>query len=233
MSFSLWNSTSGLAGLPPARGAGRLAGSRAHPIPSVFAPRHDPRTGVPVATTADIKNGLVIEHKNDLFRIVEFQHVKPGKGGAFVRTKLKNLRTGRVIDETWNSGEKIVEVRLEPHAAQYLYASGDDFHFMNTETFDQLTISKGTIGDNAGYLKDGMVLQLLMRESTIITIEFPKMVELKVVETEGGAARGDTAKAFQKAAKLETGIEVMVPGFIKEGDTIKIDTETGKYNERV
>ena len=186
-----------------------------------------------MATTADIKNGLVIEHKNDLFRIVDFQHVKPGKGGAFVRTKLKSLKTGRVIDETWNSGEKIVDVRLEPHAAQFLYASGDDFHFMNTETFDQLTISKATIGDNAGYLKDGMVLQLLLRESEIITIEFPKMVELAVTETEGGATRGDTAKAFQKNAKLETGLEVMVPGFIKEGDVIKVDTESGKYVERV
>jgi elongation factor P len=186
-----------------------------------------------VATTADIKNGLVIEHKNDLFRIVDFQHVKPGKGGAFVRTKLKSLKTGRVIDETWNSGEKIVDVRLEPHSAQFLYASGDDFHFMNTETFDQLTIPKETIGDNRGYLKDGMVLQLLLRGAEIITIEFPKMVELAVVETEGGASRGDTAKAFQKNAKLETGLDVMVPGFIKEGDTIKVDTESGKYVERV
>jgi elongation factor P len=188
---------------------------------------------VNVATTADIKNGLVIEHKNDLYRIVEFQHVKPGKGGAFVRTKLKNLKSGRVIDETWNSGEKIVDVRLEPHSAQFLYRAGDDFHFMNTETYDQFTIDRAVIGDNQGYLKDGMVIELLMRESAIITIEFPKMVELKVAETEGGATRGDTAKAFQKSAKLETGIDVMVPGFIKEGDTIKVDTETGKYVERV
>jgi len=186
-----------------------------------------------VATTADIKNGLVIEHKNDLFRIVEFQHVKPGKGGAFVRTKLKSLKTGKVIDETWNSGEKIVDVRLEPHDAQYLYASGDDYHFMNTESFDQFTISKDRIGDNSGFLKDGMVLQLLMRGSEIITIDFPKMVELAVVETEGGATKGDTAKAFQKNARLETGLDVMVPGFIKEGDVLKIDTETGKYVERV
>ena len=186
-----------------------------------------------MATTADIKNGLVIEHKNDLYRIVEFQHVKPGKGGAFVRTKLKNLKTGRVIDETWNSGEKIVDVRLEPHSAQFLYASGDDLNFMNTETFDQFAIAKETLGEQAGYLKDGMVLQLLMRESEIITIEFPKQVELAVTETEGGATRGDTAKAFQKAAKLETGVEIMVPGFIKEGDVVKVDTETGKYVERV
>ena len=214
-------------------GGGYTAPVQGAPILSVFAPRRDPRTGVPVATTADIKNGLVIEHKNDLFRIVDFQHVKPGKGGAFVRTKLKSLKTGRVIDETWNSGEKIVDVKLEPHAVQYQYASGDDFHFMNTETFDQLTISKVTIADNAGWLKDGMVLQLLLRGTEIVTIEFPKMVELKVTETEGGATRGDTAKAFQKSAKLETGIEVMVPGFIKEGDVIKVDTETGKYVERV
>jgi elongation factor P len=184
-------------------------------------------------STNQFKNGTHIEVDGQVFRILEFQHVKPGKGGAFVRTKLKSLKTGRVIDETWNSGEKIVDVRLEPHSAQFLYASGDDFHFMNTETFDQLTISKSTIGDNAGYLKDGMVLQLLLRESEIITIEFPKMVELAVTETEGGANRGDTAKAFQKNAKLETGLEVMVPGFIKEGDVIKVDTESGKYVERV
>ena len=195
--------------------------------------QNPPKHGVRVATTADIKNGLVIEHKNDLFRIVEFQHVKPGKGGAFVRTKLKSLKTGKVIDETWNSGEKIVDVRLEPHDAQYLYASGDDFHFMNTETFDQFTIARDRIGDMAGYLKDGMVLQLLLRESEIITIEFPKMVQLAVTETEGGATKGDTAKAFQKNAKLETGLELMVPGFIKEGDVIKVDTESGKYVERV
>jgi len=219
--------------LPDARGTGMLPRSSGARILSGIAPPHDPRTGVPVATTADIKNGLVIEHKNDLFRIVEFQHVKPGKGGAFVRTKLKSLKTGKVIDETWNSGEKIVDVRLEPHDAQYLYASGDDYHFMNTESFDQFTISKDRIGDNSGFLKDGMVLQLLMRGSEIITIDFPKMVELAVVETEGGATKGDTAKAFQKNARLETGLDVMVPGFIKEGDVLKIDTETGKYVERV
>jgi len=186
-----------------------------------------------LATTADFKNGLIIEHKNDLYRIVEFQHVKPGKGGAFVRTKLKSLKSGRVIDETWNSGEKIVDVRLEPHAVQYLYGSGDEFHFMNTETFDQMTIAKDKIADHAGFLKDGMVINLLMRESEIITIEFPKMVELKIVQTEDGATKGDTAKAFQKSAKTETGLEVMVPGFIKEGDVVKVDTESGKYVERV
>ncbi len=186
-----------------------------------------------MATTADIRNGLVIEHKNDLYRIVEFQHVKPGKGGAFVRTKLKNLKTGRVIDETWNSGEKIVDVRLEPHAVQFLYGSGEEFHFMNTESFDQLTIPRATIADHAGFLKDGMVLNLLMRGGDIVTIDFPQMVELEVVETEQAATRGDTAKAFQKPAKLETGIEVMVPGFIKPGDVIKVDTDSGKYVERV
>ena len=133
---------------------------------------------MPAISTADLKNGMTLELDNGLFNVVEFQHVKPGKGGAFVRTKLKNLKTGRVIDETWNSGEKIVDVRLEPHSAQYLYASGEDLHFMNTESFDQFTISKETIGDSASYLKDGLVLQLLMRGSEIITIEFPKMVEL-------------------------------------------------------
>ena len=186
-----------------------------------------------MATTADIRNGLVIEHKNDLYTVVDFQHVKPGKGGAFVRTKLKNLKNGRVIDETWNSGEKIVDVRLEPHTMQFLYASGDDYHFMNTETYDQLQLPKAMLEEFAGYLKDGTMLDVLMREGEIVTIEFPQMVELEIVETEDGAARGDTARAFQKRSKVETGAEVMVPGFIKVGDRIKIDTTTGKYVERV
>ena len=186
-----------------------------------------------MATTADIRNGLVIEHKNDLYRVVEFQHVKPGKGGAFVRTKLKNLKTGRVIDETWNSGEKLVDVRLEPHTMQFLYASGDDYHFMNTETYDQIQMPRALLEEFAGYLKDGMMLNILMRDADIVTIDFPQMVELEIVETEDAAARGDTARAFQKRAKVETGAEVMVPGFIKLGDRVKIDTTTGKYVERV
>jgi elongation factor P len=198
--------------------------------------RHDPRPEEeqePLATTADIRNGLVIEHKNELWRIVEFQHVKPGKGGAFVRTKLKNLRTGRVVDETWNSGERIQDVRLEPHEVQFLYASGDEFHFMNTETYDQIALGRERLGDQAGFLKDGTKLTLLMNGEQIVTVEFPQMVELAVVETEETAARGDTARAFQKPARMETGIEVMVPGFIKGGDVIKVDTTTGKYVERV
>ena len=185
-----------------------------------------------MATTADFRNGLILEHKNELYRIVEFQHVKPGKGGAFVRTKLKSLKTGRVIDETWNAGEKIVDVRLEPHAVQYLYSSGDDHHFMNTESYDQFVMTKSSLEDYAGFLKDGMILNILMRGSEIVTIDFPGSVELKVVSTEQ-AVRGDTAKAVSKPARMETGLEVMVPGFIKEGDVIKIDTESGKYLERV
>ena len=186
-----------------------------------------------MATTADIRNGLVIEHKNDLYRVIEFQHVKPGKGGAFVRTRLKNLKTGRVIDETWNSGEKIQDVRLEPHTMQFLYASGDDYHFMNTATYDQLQMPKAMLEDYAAWLKDGMTVDVLMRDVEIVTIDFPQMVELEIVETEDGAARGDTARAFQKRARVETGAEVMVPGFIKLGDRVKIDTTTGKYVERV
>ena len=186
-----------------------------------------------MATTADIRNGLILEHKNELFRVVDFQHVKPGKGGAFVRTKLKSLKTGRVIDETWNSGERISEVRLERQAMQFLYAAADELHFMNTETFDQIMIPKERIGDAVVFLKDGTTLELVMRDHEIVTIEFPQMVELEVIETEAGAARGDTARAFQKPAKLETGAEIMVPGFIKIGDRVKVETETGRYVERV
>jgi elongation factor P len=185
-----------------------------------------------VATTADFRNGLIIEHKNDLYRIVEFQHVKPGKGGAFVRTKLKSLRTGRVIDETWNSGERVTDVRLEPHAMQYLYSAGDEHHFMNTETYDQFVMPQGVLDDYKGFLKDGTVLNVLMRGSEVVTVDFPASVELKVVATEQ-AVRGDTAKAVNKPARLETGAEIMVPGFIKEGDLVRVDTSSGKYLERV
>ena len=179
-----------------------------------------------MANTADIKNGLVIEHKNDLYRVVEFQHVKPGKGGAFVRTKLKNLRTGRVIDETWNSGEKIQDVKLEPHSMQFLYASGDDYHFMNTESYEQMHLTKDFIGDGTDYLVPEMKVQVEFHEGKPISVELPATVDLKVIETEPGLRTGSVSNVG-KPAKLESGLTVSVPQFVNEGDVIRVNTSEG------
>jgi elongation factor P len=186
-----------------------------------------------VATTADIRNGLVIEHKGDLYRVVEFQHVKPGKGGAFVRTKLKNLKTGRVIDETWNAGERVEVVRVSRKSIQYLYAAGDELHFMDNETYDQFTLPRELISDYIPYLVENMSMESLVREDdeTIVDLAFPPTVVLEVVEAYD-AARGDSAGPVSKPAKVETGYELLVPPFIKQGEKIRIDTATGKYMER-
>lgn len=186
-----------------------------------------------MGNTADFRNGLVIEHKNDLYRVVEFQHVKPGKGGAFVRTKLKNLKTGRVIDETWNAGESVDVVRVARKSIQYLYAAGDDFHFMDNETYDQFTIPREVISDYIPYMVENMSMESLVREDdeTLVDIAFPATVVLEVVEAYD-AARGDSAGPVSKPAKVETGYELLVPPFIKQGEKIRIDTVTGKYMER-
>ena len=186
-----------------------------------------------MATTADIRNGLVIEHKGDLFRVVEFQHVKPGKGWAFVRTKLKNLKSGRVIDETWNAGESVDVVRVSRKSIQYLYAAGDEMHFMDNENYDQFTMPRELISDYIPYLVENMSMEALVREDdeTIVDLAFPPTVVLEVVEAYD-AARGDSAGPVSKPAKVETGYELLVPPFIKQGEKIRIDTATGKYMER-
>ena len=198
------------------------------------ARRTGPATAIPMSSynTSEFRSGLKILLDNDPYTIVENEFVKPGKGQAFNRVRIKNLRTGRVIDETWNSGERIAEVRLERQAVQFLYAAGVDYHFMNTESFDQLMIPKERMGDAVAFLKDGTTLDLVMREHEIVTIEFPQMVELEVVETEPGI-RGDTAGTGGKTAKLETGAVVRVPLFIEVGEKLKLDTRTGEYVGRV
>lgn len=186
-----------------------------------------------MATTADIKNGLVIKYKEGLYAITEFQHVKPGKGPAFVRTKLKNVQTGKVLDNTFPSGHKIEPVRVERRKYQYLYKDDIGFHFMNSDTYEQVALQEHVI-DAPGFLKDGMDVEITFNaeEEEALTCELPASVELEVTYTEPGI-KGDTATNTLKPAKVETGAEVRVPLFIDIGNIIKIDPRTGEYRERV
>ncbi len=187
-----------------------------------------------MATTADFKNGLCIEHNGELWSIVEFQHVKPGKGPAFVRTKLRNLRTGRVLENTFTAGVKIDLARVERRQYQFLYKENDNtYNFMHNETFEQIAID-GNMISNAALLKEGQVVEIMYHteSDTPLTCELPAFVDLKVTYTEPGV-KGDTATNSLKRAIVETGAEVMVPLFINEGEMIKVDTRTNRYSERV
>ena len=185
-----------------------------------------------MADTSDFRNGMVIELNNQLVSIVEFQHVKPGKGGAFVRTKLKNVETGRVLDKTFRSGEKVTEVRLESRAFQYLYFDGEVYHLMNTETFEQITLPRERLTDVLPYMKENDMVTVLLREETPLTVEVANHVELTVTKSDPGL-KGDTAQGGTKPATLETGLEIQVPLFVEEGDILRVDTRTGKYMTRV
>jgi len=182
-----------------------------------------------MATTADFRNGMCLDIDGSYFFIVEFLHVKPGKGPAFVRTKLKNVTTGRVLDKTWNSGVKVEEVRIERRPYQFLYKDDTGYNFMHPETFDQITIAGENI-DGVRFLKDGdMVEAMVHAESeTILTCELPAHVVLEVTYTEPGI-RGDTATNTLKAATVETGAEIRVPLFINVGDKVEVDTRDGSY----
>lgn len=186
-----------------------------------------------MADTSDIRNGLCMEYNNGLYTVVEFQHVKPGKGPAFVRTKLKNVTDGRVIDNTFPSGHKINIVRIERRKHQYLYPEDGGFAFMDSETFDQLTLAN-TLFERPELLKEGIEVDVLFHAEKDIplTVEMPSHITAKVTYTEPGL-KGDTATNTLKPAKVETGAEVRVPLFVNEGDVIKIDTATGAYVERV
>ena len=184
-----------------------------------------------MADTSDFRNGLIIKFKNDLYSIVEFQHVKPGKGGAFVRSTLKNLRTGRVLENTFRAGEKVETVRVERRKYQYLYSDGDSLVCMDNETYEQINIAKELISDGLKFLKESEEVEVLLNGSEIISIEIPIFINLKVVETEPGF-KGDTATGAVKAAKLETGAQINVPLFINEGDILRVDTRTGEYVSR-
>jgi elongation factor P len=186
-----------------------------------------------MATTQDFKNGLVIEYNNDLYTIVQFQHVKPGKGPAFVRTKLKNIKTGRVIENTFNSGVKINIARVERRPHQYLYRDDMGYYFMHLETFEQITVPE-TMIENHEFLKEGQTVEIVVHVDTenVLTVDLPPFVVMEVVYSEPGV-KGDTATNTLKPAKIETGATVMVPLFVNTGDKIKIDTRDSSYVERV
>ena len=183
-------------------------------------------------STADFKNGMCIEFNGKLCTIVEFQHVKPGKGSAFVRTKLRDIKTGRIIDNTFNAGVKVESVRLETKKLQYLYNDGADFNFMDNDTFEQMAISTETVGDAAKWLKENDEASLLYAGDELISIEPQMFVELEVTHTEPGF-KGDTATNTTKPATLETGVEVQVPTFVEIGDVLQIDTRDGRFIKRV
>ncbi len=182
--------------------------------------------------TSDFRNGLIIKFRNDLYSIVGFQHVKPGKGGAFVRSTLKNLKTGKVLDNTFRAGESIEIVRVERKKYQYLYRERDFLVCMDNETFEQLNVPISYFGEGVAYLKESGDVEILFNGSEIINVEIPIFVTLKVVETEPGF-KGDTATGANKPAKVETGAMINVPLFINEDDYLKVDTRTGEYVERV
>lgn len=183
-------------------------------------------------STVDFRNGSRLELDGEPFYIVEFQHVKPGKGGAFVRTKLKSYTSGNVIDRTFRSGERFEEPDLEERTMQFLYAAGDSYTFMDTENFEQFTYEKKQLGENADLLKENMVAKILVYEHRPIAVELPIFIELKVVDAEPGV-RGDTASGGTKPAVVETGAVIKVPLYMEVGETIKIDTRTRAYVERV
>lgn len=182
--------------------------------------------------TSDFKNGLSLIQDGDIYTIVEFQHVKPGKGGAFVRSKLRNLRTGAVVDKTWRAGEKMEQAVLDRKTMQYLYNMDDEYFVMDMETFDQIAVDKAAFGSAVKYLKENSDVLVVMHDNKVIGAELPFTAELEVVETDPGY-RGDTASGGSKPATLETGAVVQVPFFVEVGEKIKVDTRTDTYLERV
>ena len=183
-------------------------------------------------STADFRNGMCIEYNNKLCTIVEFQHVKPGTGGAFVRTKLRDIKTGRVVDYTFNAGTKFDSVRLETKKMQFLYSDGTDFNFMDMSSFEQLSIPAETVGSAANWLKENDEATLMYAGDELISIEPPMFVELEVTETEPGF-KGDTATNTTKPATLETGVTIQVPTFVEIGDVLQIDSRDGRFVKRV
>lgn len=186
-----------------------------------------------MASTSDIRNGLCIKYNHDIFKIIEFLHVKPGKGPAFVRTKLKSVTTGKVIDNTFSSGHKIEDVRVETHKFQFLYNDGEFYHFMNTEDYTQIRLLEAAL-DNPGLMKEGEVVTVIINteDNLPLSVEMPASVILEVTATEPGV-KGNTATNATKPATVETGATVNVPLFINEGDKIKIETDKGTYKERI
>jgi elongation factor P len=186
-----------------------------------------------MADTSDFRNGLIIKFKNDLYTITNFQHVKPGKGGAFVRSTLKNLRTGKVLDNTFRAGESVDVVRVERKKYQYLFRESTSLVLMDNDTYEQINVPVEMFDGGERFLKEGEAVELLVDDNDqIVTLEIPIHVQLEVIETEPGF-RGNTATNAVKPAKLETGTTINVPLFINEGDLLKVDTRTGQYMERI
>ncbi|AGC78008.1 translation elongation factor P (EF-P) [Nonlabens dokdonensis] len=186
-----------------------------------------------MASTSDIRKGLCIRYNHDIYKIIEFLHVKPGKGPAFVRTKLKSVTSGKVIDNTFSAGHKIEDIRVETQAFQFLYQDPEGYHFMNTETYEQIRLQESVL-DAPGLLKEGEIvkIQINTEDDSPLSVDMPQYVVLEVTATEPGV-KGNTATNATKPATVETGAEVMVPLFINEGDVIRIDTEKGNYHERM
>ena len=183
-------------------------------------------------STSDFKTGLTIEFDGEIYTIVEFQHVKPGKGAAFVRTKLRNRRSGAVVEKTFRAGEKVEKAHIEKKEMQFLYNEGNDYYFMDTETYDQIPIAVEVLGEEiTRFLKENMNIQVMNYKEETIGVELPNTVVLKVIETEPGV-KGDTASNVTKAATVETGAVIRVPLFVNEGDELVIDTRTGDYVSR-
>jgi elongation factor P len=198
------------------------------PDPSV-----DQGTGGAVSvSTNDLKNGMTLELDGTLFQVVEFQHVKPGKGGAFVRTKMKNVLSGKVVDKTFNAGIKIETANVDRRDFQYLYMDGEDFVFMDNDTYDQVTVPAATVGDAKDYMLEGMSVMLASNDGTPLYIELPTSVVLELTYTEPGL-QGDRSTGGTKPATLETGAEIQVPLFLEQGVKVKVDTRTGDYLGRV
>ncbi len=185
-----------------------------------------------MASTSDFRNGLIINHKNNLWKIVEFLHVKPGKGGAFVRTKLKNIKTGQVVDETFRAGEKIETVRIEAREFNYSYNDGQFYYFMDNETFDQISLNSEQLDDIKDFLIENTKTTIAFNGEEPIEVRIPQHMNLKVKQTDPGF-KGDTAQGGTKPATLETDLVIQVPLFIEEGDILRIDTKDKRYIERV
>ncbi|MQA79871.1 MAG: elongation factor P [Streptosporangiales bacterium] len=185
-----------------------------------------------MATTNDLKNGMTLNIDGALWNVVEFQHVKPGKGGAFVRTKLKNVTSGKVVDKTFNAGVKVDVATVDKRGMQYLYRDGADFVFMDTETYDQIFVSSDTVGDAANFMLESQEATVAMHGGTPLYLDLPAAVELAIEYTEPGL-QGDRSSGGTKPARLETGAEIQVPLFVTTGERVKVDTRTGEYISRV
>ena len=193
---------------------------------------HEGGEGVWMITVTQLRRGVTFEADGDIYRVLEYDHYKPGRGGAIIRTKLRNLRSGATINRNFNSGERVQDIRIDRQSVQYLYRDGDLYHFMDTETYEQPAVPETALEDVLPYLKEGLTIELQVYEGEYVGIDLPTTVDLSVVEAPPGYA-GDTATGATKEITLETGMKVQVPLFVASGDTVRIDTRTGQYVTRV